>query len=75
MQNAPEEKYDFIFVESNHCEKKVEMIQEQRSNYGYDAYTGAKRHLSTQQAKTFYYTHRRDRESKFVELHQSSRFY
>ena len=75
MENAPNIEYDYLFIESNHCEKKVEMILNQRETYGYDAYSGAKRHLSTQQAKTFYYTHRRNRDSQFIELHQSSRFY
>lgn len=75
MENAPETKYDYFFIESNHDEKKVEMILKNGTNYGYDAYGGAKRHLSTQKAKAFYYTHRRNRDSQFIELHQSSRFY
>ena len=75
MKHAPNIEYDFFFIESNHCEKKVELILNQREKYGYDAYQGAKRHLSTQQAKTFYYTHRKNRDSQFIELHQSSRFY
>lgn len=75
MEFAPDEQYDYFFIESNHCEKKVELILGQQERYGYDAYSGAKRHLSTQQAKTFYYTHRRNRDSQFIELHQSSRFY
>lgn len=75
MQNAPDIKYDWMFIESNHCEKKIELINEQQSDFGYNAYAGAKRHLSTQQAKTFYYTHRRSKESEFIPLHMSSRFY
>lgn len=75
LENAPNLHFDYLFLESNHCEKKIEMIQEQRNNFGYDAYAGAKRHLSTQQAKAFYYTHRRNRDSQFIELHKSSRFY
>lgn len=73
MSNAPKEKYDYFFLESNHDEKKVEQID--RSKYGYNAYLGAKRHLSTQQAKGFYYTNRRDKDSVWEELHKSSRFY
>lgn len=75
MKNAPDEKFDYIFIESNHDEKKVEKILENRNQFGYDAYSGAKRHLSTQEAKKFYYFYRRNKESKFIELHQSSRFY
>lgn len=75
MKNAPKRKYDYFFIESNHDEKKVEMLLHTRNNYGYDAYSGAKRHLSTQDAKAFYYTNRRDKNSVFIELHQSGRFY
>lgn len=75
MENAPDQKFDYFFLESNHDEYKVEKILESRDQFGYDAYSGAKRHLSTQKAKAFYYTHRKDRDSLFIELHQSSRFY
>ena len=75
LENAPDLKYDFLFLESNHDEKKVEKILENKNQFGYDAYSGAKRHLSTQQAKAFYYLHRRNKDSQFIELHQSSRFY
>lgn len=75
MKHAPKREYDYFFIESNHDEKKVELILRHNVNYGYDAYGGAKRHLSTQQAKAFYYSHRRNKDSKFIELHQSSRFY
>ena len=75
LENAPDLKYDYLFLESNHDEKKVDMILLNPSKYGYNAYAGAKRHLSTQQSKAFYYTHRRNRDSQFIELHQSNRFY
>ena len=69
-------KIDYLFLESNHDEKKIEPIRNNsRQRYGYDAYSGAKRHLSTQQAKLFYYLHRRSKDSVWVELHKSSRFY
>lgn len=74
MDNAPDRKYDYLFVESNHDEKKLELAANQVRG-GYNPYLSGKRHLSTQQAKTFYYTHRKNRESEFVELHKSSRFY
>lgn len=73
MDYAPEQKYDYFFLESNHDEKKVEQID--ISRYGYNAYAGAKRHLSTQQAKGFFYSKRKDKASVWVELHKSSRFY
>lgn len=74
MDFAPKGKYDFLFLESNHCEKKLEKAAENVTG-SYNPYLSGKRHLSTQQAKGFYYTHRRDKESEFVELHKSSRFY
>lgn len=69
-------KVNYFFLESNHDEGKVEAIRKTaRKKYGYDAYSGAKRHLSTQQAKSFYYLHRESKDSLWVELHKSSRFY
>jgi L-ascorbate metabolism protein UlaG (beta-lactamase superfamily) len=74
MAHAPEGKYDMLFIESNHDEKKVEQMKFD-TRFGYNVYAGAKRHLSTQKAKSFYYMNRRSADSLFVELHQSSRFY
>lgn len=74
MENAPEGPYDWLFLESNHCEKKLEMaIGENKGSY--NPYLSGKRHLSTQGAKSFYYMNRRNKDSKFIELHRSSRFY
>lgn len=74
LENAPKIKYDYMFLESNHDEKKIEQIVNIKS-YGYNAYAGAKRHLSTQQCKAFYYMQRRNENSVLEELHMSSRFY
>lgn len=74
--NLPEMKYDYMFLESNHCQHKLEAVRgDGGSLYGYDVYWSGKRHLSTQDAKGFYYTFRRNPEAKFIELHKSSRFY
>ncbi|KRK79477.1 hypothetical protein [Companilactobacillus nodensis] len=73
LENVPDIKFDWLFVESNHDEKKIEQIE--NKSFGYDAYAGAKRHLSTQQAKAFYFMHRRTPESPWIELHKSARFY
>lgn len=73
---APKIKYDYFFIESNHDEKKVEAIRNTTyKKYGYNAYAGAKRHLSTQQSQLFYFLNRKDKESKWIELHKSERFY
>ncbi|EMV4885228.1 hypothetical protein AAC540_003016 [Listeria monocytogenes] len=74
LENAPSLKFDYLFIESNHDEKKLEMARN-KSKYGYDPYKGGKRHLSTQQCKTFYYLNRRSKESQLIELHKSERFY
>lgn len=74
MEHAPDEKFDYLFIESNHDEKKLEMAAKNVTG-AYNPYLSGKRHLSTQQAKTFYYTHRRNRDSLFIELHKSERFY
>lgn len=74
LENAPHLKFDYLFIESNHDEKKLEMARN-KSKYGYNPFTGGKRHLSTQQCKTFYYLNRRSKESQLIELHKSERFY
>jgi ribonuclease BN (tRNA processing enzyme) len=74
LENAPDEKYDYFFIESNHDEAKLEAIRGSKKG-SYDPYLSGKRHLSTQQAKGFFYMHRRDRDSQLIELHKSSRFY
>jgi Cft2 family RNA processing exonuclease len=71
---APPGPYDYLFLESNHDEKKLEEVRN-KPNKGYDPYESGKRHLSTQQAKNFYYMNRRDRDSELIELHKSARFY
>lgn len=66
---------DYVFLESNYDERK---IREQAKNYarkGYNPYESVYRHLSTQKCKEFYFVHRRNTESKLIELHQSHRFY
>lgn len=76
LEYAPKGKYDYFFIESNHDEKKVEAIRNTTyKKYGYNAYAGAKRHLSTQQSQLFYFLNRKDKESKWIELHKSKRFY
>lgn len=76
LENAPDIKYDYFFLESNHDESKIEAIRtSSKKLYGYDAWKGAMRHLSTQKAKAFYYTHRKDKDSLWEELHKSERFY
>lgn len=76
LENAPKVKYDYFFIESNHDEGKIEQIRaSSKKLYGYDAWKGAMRHLSTQKSKAFYYTYRRGPKSVWIELHKSERFY
>ena len=74
LEFAPDGPYDFLFLESNHDEKKLEEIRK-HINKGYDPYESGKRHLSTQQCKAFYYMNRRSPKSELIELHKSNRFY
>lgn len=75
LKNAPTKKYDYLFLESNYDETKLERARGKRSNYGYDPYLSGLRHLSTKDCKTFYYLNRRDKNSELIELHKSERFY
>lgn len=76
MNFAPQDmKFDYLFLESNHDEKKLEAVRERTKNLGYDAYAGGKRHLSTQKSREYYFVNRRDKDSEHIELHKSSRFY
>jgi ribonuclease BN (tRNA processing enzyme) len=74
MENAPEGVYDYFFIESNHDEQKLEQVRNQYKGT-YNPYLSGKRHLSTQQAKGFYFMNRRSPDSVFIELHMSERFY
>jgi L-ascorbate metabolism protein UlaG (beta-lactamase superfamily) len=74
LRHAPKKNYDYFFIESNHDEVKLSSLTSQR-NFGYNVFASAKRHMSTQKAKAFYYMHRKDKDSKLIELHQSARFY
>lgn len=75
LETAPPGPYDFLFLESNHDEKKLEEVRKKPNEKGYDPFESGKRHLSTQQSKGFYYLNRRDSDSEFIELHKSKRFY
>ena len=73
MDNAPSDvPFDYIFLESNHSESKIKQAKATR---GYDPKISALRHLSTYKSKEFYYTHRRNAASEWIELHKSERFY
>lgn len=74
MDFAPDYFYDWFFIESNHDEKKLEAARNEYKG-GYSPYLSGKRHLSTQQARAFFYMRRRSKESQFIELHKSQRFY
>lgn len=67
--------FDYVFLESNYDEKKLEMTAKEYARNGYDPYASVLRHLSTQKCKEFYFLNRRDKDSILIELHQSRRFY
>lgn len=73
---APQDmKFDYLFLESNHDEAKLELVRGRSKKLGYDAYSGGLRHLSTKKSKEYYYMNRKSKESKHIELHMSERFY
>lgn len=73
LEHAPGIKYDYLFIESNYDEKKLQ--EAIKMSVDYNPAQDSLRHLSTQQAKGFYYTHRKSKDSEFIELHKSRRFY
>lgn len=68
-------KFDYFFIESNFDETKLREASKKYKRGKYDPADSMYRHLSTQKAKAVYYTHRKSKESEFIELHKSSRFY
>lgn len=74
LENAPKKKYDYFFIESNHDEKKL-MAAITSCKGSYNPLKDSSRHLSTQAARLFYFTHRKTKEAEFIELHKSARFY
>lgn len=74
LEYAPDGLFDYFFIESNHDEEKLKQAIAEFKG-GYNPYTGGQRHLSTQNAKLFYYLRRKSKESHFIELHKSNRFY
>lgn len=68
-------KFDYFFIESNFDETKLREASKKYKRGRYDPADSMYRHLSTQKAKGVYYTHRRNKDSEFIELHKSSRFY
>jgi Cft2 family RNA processing exonuclease len=74
----PKQKYDYIFLEANYDKTIIEAIRNRSSykkEYRYDVIDHAYLHLSKQDSKVFYYTHRRNSDSVYIPLHMSNRFY
>lgn len=70
-----EARFDWFFIESNYDEVKFREISKHYAKGRYDPADSQYRHLSTQQAKAIYYMHRKSKDSRFIELHCSKRFY
>ena len=75
LENPNGIKFDWLFLESNYDEQKLNAMAKQYANRNYDPWVSSHRHLSTQQSKAFYYCNRKSEESHWVELHKSGRFY
>lgn len=75
LENAPTNiKYDYLFLEANYDPAKLKYLIE-NATFKYDVLAGARRHLSTEDCRTFYYMNRKSKDSKLIELHKSNRFY
>lgn len=71
---APDIKYDYLFIEANYDEVKIDLANKQsKSHFNYYNLNG--RHASIRTSEAFYYSHRRDRTSEYIQLHKSERFY
>ncbi len=75
VENPNRIKFDYLFLESNYDEQKLAAMARQYASRGYDPWVSSHRHLSTQQSKAFYYLNRRNKDSQWIELHKSTRFY
>ena len=69
----PKGEFDYLFIESNYNENVIKQVD--KSKYKYDYIGAAKRHTSYQESKAYYYMHRKGKESEWIELHKSKRFY
>lgn len=70
-----DQKYDYMFLESNHDMHKLNAVAGSKKGFGYDVYGAGIMHSSTQTCLAFYYLHRKSKESQLIELHKSTRFY
>lgn len=69
-------RYDVFLLEANHDAEVLQKVCNESSQaFGYNVQQASGRHLSTQDAKSFYYQHRVSRHSVWYRLHKSSRFY
>lgn len=66
-------KYDYLFLESNHDKKKMRAMD--LGKYGYNVWANANRHTCYRDSKAFYLLNRKDKDSPWIELHKSARFY
>lgn len=64
-------KVDLFFLESNHSAEKVQAA----AKHSFHAAFGSSRHLSHDQAKLFYFMHRRNKDTLWEILHKSEKFY
>lgn len=75
LDDAPRIKYDYLFIESNYDQAKIDQMLKDGVELGYKYHMGALRHLSKQKSKAFYFMNRNGKDAKHIELHKSKRFY
>lgn len=79
FKDLPQGKYDYIFVEANHDEQYAWLLRQLADLQGRTIapwlFHSSDRHTTKQDAFNYYLTHRMSKDSVFVPLHKSSRFY
>lgn len=74
LENCPDERFEMMFLEGNFCKQRIQEAFHKEQRFGYDYLNATYRHLSIQEMKRFYYTHRNDRFTPLIQLHVSGRF-
>lgn len=73
--SLPNKKFDYIFLESNYDQEIIKQVEHKHYGRYYPYLDSTTRHLSRQQNMAYFFTHRKNADSKLIELHMSKRFY
>lgn len=74
FRNFPDRKFDMMFLEANYRDDLIEAVRNERHGRYMPYLEATERHASRKQCLETFYNHRKNREAKLIELHQSERF-